>query len=93
MHPQAGEKAPKALLEDIPTLIANYYSLTPDINDPAQRVSFGTSGHRGSANKKSFNETHISLSHRHSVITAESTTSPVRYLWGKTPTPSPRRHN
>jgi len=59
MHPQAGEKAPKALLEDIPTLIANYYSLTPDINDPAQRVSFGTSGHRGSANKKSFNETHI----------------------------------
>jgi len=59
MHPKAGEKAPKALLEDIPTLIANYYNLTPDINDPAQQVSFGTSGHRGSSNKKSFNETHI----------------------------------
>ena len=59
MHPKAGEKAPKALLEDIPTLIANYYNLTPDISDPAQRVSFGTSGHRGSSNKKSFNETHI----------------------------------
>jgi len=59
MHPKAGEKAPKALLEDIPTLIANYYSLTPDISDPTQRVSFGTSGHRGSSNKKSFNETHI----------------------------------
>ena len=59
MHPKAGEKAPKASLEDIPTLIANYYNLTPDISDPAQRVSFGTSGHRGSSNKKSFNETHI----------------------------------
>ncbi len=59
MHPKAGEKAPKELLEDIPTLIANYYNLVPDITDPMQRVSFGTSGHRGNANKKSFNETHI----------------------------------
>jgi len=59
MHPKAGEPAPKELLEDIPALIANYYALVPDITDPSQKVSFGTSGHRGSANKKSFNETHI----------------------------------
>lgn len=36
-----------------------YYTLTPDLNNPAQRVSFGTSGHRGSSLKQSFNEAHI----------------------------------
>lgn len=59
MHPRAGEKAPKEMLENIPALIAAYYNLTPDPKDPSQRVAFGTSGHRGSATKKSFNEAHI----------------------------------
>ncbi|HHD83680.1 MAG TPA: phosphoglucomutase, alpha-D-glucose phosphate-specific, partial [Campylobacteraceae bacterium] len=55
MHPLAGEKAPKEILEDIPALIAAYYTQIPNPKYPAQRVSFGTSGHRGSATKKSFN--------------------------------------
>jgi phosphoglucomutase len=59
MHAKAGEKAPAALLENIPTLIANYYNLIPDSNKPEEKVSFGTSGHRGNANRKSFNEAHI----------------------------------
>ena len=59
MHPKAGEPAPKEILENIPELIENYYKLVPDPSNPAERVKFGTSGHRGTANKKSFNETHI----------------------------------
>ncbi|QCU90951.1 phosphoglucomutase (alpha-D-glucose-1,6-bisphosphate-dependent) [Thiomicrorhabdus sediminis] len=55
----AGQKAPLSLLENIPFLVSNYYHLKPDINDPAQQVSFGTSGHRGCANKHTFNDTHI----------------------------------
>jgi phosphoglucomutase len=59
MHPLAGEKAPVEILENIPALIAAYYTLKPDMKNPQQRVSFGTSGHRGNAYKKSFNEAHI----------------------------------
>ncbi len=44
---------------NIPELITNYFYLKPDINNPLERVKFGTSGHRGSANKKTFNEEHI----------------------------------
>ncbi len=59
MHPLAGEKAPKDKLENIPALIAAYYNLKPDPKLPSERVSFGTSGHRGNAYKKSFNEAHV----------------------------------
>ena len=59
LHPLAGKPAPKELLTDIPRLIAAYYTLHPDPDDPAQQVSFGTSGHRGSSLKKNFNEDHI----------------------------------
>ncbi len=59
MHPRAGEKAPKEMLENIPALIAAYYTLSPDPAKEHERVSFGTSGHRGNAYKKSFNEAHI----------------------------------
>jgi phosphoglucomutase len=58
-HPNAGIKAPYEILENIPQLIANYYVKKPDIANPSQQVSFGTSGHRGSSNKASFNEDHI----------------------------------
>ena len=44
---------------NIPELITNYFYLKPDINNPLELVKFGTSGHRGSANKKTFNEEHI----------------------------------
>jgi len=58
-HCTAGMKAPRSILENIPRLLSAYYTLTPDMDDPAQRVAFGTSGHRGNALKRSFNETHI----------------------------------
>ncbi len=59
LHPLAGKPAPKELLLNIPRLVAAYYALHPDPDDPTQRVSFGTSGHRGSSLKHSFNEDHI----------------------------------
>lgn len=58
-HELAAKKAPKEILENIPNLISAYYSKTIDINNKNQEVSFGTSGHRGNALKKSFNEEHI----------------------------------
>jgi phosphoglucomutase len=58
-HPLAGQPAPPASLADIPALLAAYLRDVPDPADPAQRVAFGTSGHRGSALKRSFNEAHI----------------------------------
>ena len=55
----AGHPAPAGLLTDIPALLAAYTDLSPDPADPLQRVSFGTSGHRGSSLDKTFNEAHI----------------------------------
>jgi len=57
-HPLAGQPAPASSLADIPALLAAYRN-PPDPADPAQRVAFGTSGHRGSALAGSFNEAHI----------------------------------
>ncbi|MCB9654711.1 MAG: alpha-D-glucose phosphate-specific phosphoglucomutase [Deltaproteobacteria bacterium] len=59
IHPLAGQPAPKSILVDIPKLVSAYYTLSPDPREPAQRVAFGTSGHRGSAFQHSFNEAHI----------------------------------
>ena len=58
-HEQAGHPAPREVLVDVPTLISRYYSDHPDPSIAAQRVGFGTSGHRGSSLKDSFNEAHI----------------------------------
>ena len=57
-HPLAGKPAPASVLTDIPALLRAYHR-TPDVNDPTQRVAFGTSGHRGTALAGSFNEAHI----------------------------------
>ena len=57
-HLLAGQPAPAAALADLPALLAAYRK-APEIDDPAQRVAFGTSGHRGSALCGSFNEAHI----------------------------------
>jgi phosphoglucomutase len=55
----AGKPADASILIDVPKLLAAYYSGKPDPSIPAQRVAFGTSGHRGSSLDNSFNETHI----------------------------------
>ncbi|WP_027185192.1 phosphoglucomutase (alpha-D-glucose-1,6-bisphosphate-dependent) [Desulfovibrio inopinatus] len=57
--PLAGKPAPHSMLVDIPKLITAYYSDAPDVAIREQRVAFGTSGHRGSSLKTSFNEHHI----------------------------------
>jgi phosphoglucomutase len=59
IHELAGQPAPKSVLADIPKLISAYHTQKPDVSDPAQQVSFGTSGHRGSSLKNTFNEDHI----------------------------------
>jgi phosphoglucomutase len=59
ISPLAGKKAPDSLLIDVAKLQAQYYQLHPDPSVPAQRVQFGTSGHRGSSADSSFNEDHI----------------------------------
>ncbi len=52
LHPLAGKPAPYEMLVNVPRLISAYYTREPDPGDPAQRVAFGTSGHRGSSFKR-----------------------------------------
>ncbi|MGL0817856.1 phosphoglucomutase (alpha-D-glucose-1,6-bisphosphate-dependent) [Vibrio vulnificus] len=59
MHPRAGQKALQEDLHNIPVLVANYFLLQPDPTNSAHKVEFGTSGHRGCADKSTFNEHHI----------------------------------
>jgi len=58
-HPNAGKPAPRESLVDVARLVAAYFGEHPDAADTAQAVSFGTSGHRGSSLRRSFNEDHI----------------------------------
>jgi phosphoglucomutase len=58
-HPRAGQPAIAADLVDVDALLAAYTDVKPDLSDPAQRVVFGTSGHRGSSVSGSFNSPHI----------------------------------
>lgn len=59
LHPLAGKPAPSSGLVDVTKLLTAYATEKPDPAIPEQRVSFGTSGHRGSSFKRSFNENHI----------------------------------
>jgi phosphoglucomutase len=59
ISPHAGKPATKDMLVDVARLEREYYARRPDAEDPAQRVSFGTSGHRGSSLRGSFTEAHI----------------------------------
>nr|WP_086940804.1 phosphoglucomutase (alpha-D-glucose-1,6-bisphosphate-dependent) [Thaumasiovibrio occultus] len=59
IHSRAGQLAQQADLHNIPSLVANYYLIEPNCDDASQRVQFGTSGHRGSADVGSFNQPHI----------------------------------
>lgn len=59
VHPLAGKAAPYETLINVPGLVSAYYTHQPDPGVPAQRVAFGTSGHRGSSLDNAFNEAHI----------------------------------
>jgi phosphoglucomutase len=59
VHPRAGKRASSDLLIDVAALVRAFHERLPDPRDPAQRVAFGTSGHRGSALNTSFNAAHI----------------------------------
>ncbi|WP_259308562.1 phosphoglucomutase (alpha-D-glucose-1,6-bisphosphate-dependent) [Cellulomonas sp. P24] len=59
MDPRAGTPAQPSDLIDVDAVIGAYYDLSPDLDDPSQRVVFGTSGHRGSSLDSAFNEAHI----------------------------------
>jgi len=59
VNPLAGKPAPASLLTNIPQLLTDYFALQPDGAVPAQQVAFGTSGHRGSAFDRAFNEWHV----------------------------------
>ncbi|WP_088315924.1 phosphoglucomutase (alpha-D-glucose-1,6-bisphosphate-dependent) [Kineosporia sp. R_H_3] len=58
-HDRAGQPAQPSDLVDVAHLVTAYYTTWPDLSDPAQRVAFGTSGHRGSSLKGAFTEAHI----------------------------------
>src|SRR5512137_1074565 len=59
VSPLAGKTAEASMLVNVPKLVTSYYTEVPDPLVPEQRVAFGTSGHRGSAFQKAFNEWHI----------------------------------
>src|ERR1700733_4481745 len=59
IHPLAGKPAPAELLIDVAKLERDYYQRKPDVGDPEQLVSFGTSGHRGTSTNGTFTEAHI----------------------------------
>ena len=59
INPLAGKTVPQSMLANIPRLVTAYFAGKPDPSLPAQRVAFGTSGHRGSAFNNAFNEAHI----------------------------------
>lgn len=59
LSPLAGKPAPAELLIDVDALVREYHQRRPDFSDPYQRVSFGTSGHRGTPGDGTFNEAHI----------------------------------
>jgi hypothetical protein len=58
-HQLAGQPAPRELLTNIPRLVSAYYTEQPNLEEAAQSVAFGTSGHRGTPTQGSFNEAHI----------------------------------
>src|SRR6516162_9464486 len=59
ISPLAGKPAPKEMLVDLAQLEREYFERRPDLSDPNQLVSFGTSGHRGSSLRGTFTEAHI----------------------------------
>ncbi|MCK5676712.1 MAG: phosphoglucomutase, alpha-D-glucose phosphate-specific, partial [Verrucomicrobia bacterium] len=59
IHPDAGKPVAKEKLTDIAELVSLYYETQPNVENPDQKVAFGTSGHRGTSLNTSFTEDHI----------------------------------
>src|SRR6476659_8716887 len=59
INPRAGTLPDQSMLVDVPLLVSEYYTRTPEPSQRAERVAFGTSGHRGSSLNGAFNERHI----------------------------------
>ncbi len=93
VHKLAGKVAPYSYLINVPRLISAYYTHQPDPAEPAQRVAFGTSGHRGSSLEQQLQRRRISWrSARRSVELPHSRrASPARCTWAWIPTPCPSR--
>ena len=87
LSPYAGKPAEPGMLTNIPRLVTAYYVNRPDPAVPAQRVAFGTSGHRGSSLDHAFNEAHILAITQAICLTASSRRSTGRCSWASIPTP------
>ncbi len=61
LHELAGKPAPREMLTNVPRLVSAYYTRQPDPTVPAERVAFGTSGHRGTSFAGQFNEAHVAV--------------------------------
>jgi phosphoglucomutase len=91
VHELAGKLVPRSLLANIPRLVSAYYTHRPDVTDPAHRVAFGTSGHRGSSVKFIGMDTHAlseaALSTAIEVFAASEITVMIQKKFRYTPTP------
>jgi hypothetical protein len=89
INPLAGKPAEPSMLVNVPKLVTAYYTKIPEPSLAEQRVAFGTSGHRGSAFDKTFNERQV-LAISHAICrTASSWASMARCFWASTRTPFP----
>ena len=79
MSDRAGQPAQPGDLVDVARLVTDYYALHPDSGEPAQRVAFGTSGHRGSSSQTAFNDDHVAATSQAvcDYRTAQGTTGPL----------------
>ncbi len=93
ISPLAGKTLDPSLLVDVPRLVTAYFTGRPDPANPAQRVAFGTSGHRGSAFDDSFNEAHVLRSAKRSANTGTRAASMGRCSPASTPTPCHGPHS
>jgi phosphoglucomutase len=91
LSPLAGKPAPKSMLVDLARLERAYFEGKPDLDDPAQRIAFGTSGHRGSPFRGSFNEAHIAAIAQAICDYRRARGSTDRSTWARTRMPSPSR--
>ena len=92
ISPLAGKPAPKEMLVDLARLEREYFAAHADPDDPAQRVAFGTSGHRGSSLRGSFTEAHIlAMTQAICDYRRDARASTARSTWARTPTRCPAR--